>query len=65
MIPSSTFVASPRPAFFITFFLYRHYRHPIAILREFFESAASKTAPVSRDGPIIRCKTIFGGSLTT
>jgi hypothetical protein len=32
-------------------------------VREFTDSAASRTATVSRDGPIIRRKTIFGGSL--
>jgi hypothetical protein len=51
--------------FFITFFLYRPHRHPIAIVQEFTDSTASKTASVSRDGPKIRRKTIFGGSLTT
>jgi len=51
--------------FFITFLLYRPHRHPIAIVQEFTDSTASKTAPVSRDGPKIRRKTIFGGSLTT
>src|SRR5258708_13574662 len=50
---------------FITFFLYRPHRHQIAILQQFPDSAASKIAPVSRDGPNIRRKTIFGGSLTS
>src|SRR6266852_69277 len=50
-----------RPAFFITFFSYRPHRHRIAIVQEFTDSTASKTVPVSRDGPKIRRKTIFGG----
>jgi hypothetical protein len=56
--------AAPRP-FFITFLLCGHHRHRIAILQSFPDSAASRTASVSRYGPIIRRKTIFGGSLTT
>jgi hypothetical protein len=46
--------------FIITFFLYRHHRHVIAIVSEFPDSAISKTVPASRDGPNIRRKTIFG-----
>src|SRR6266849_8604493 len=53
------------PAFFITFFLYGPHRHTIPIVGEFPESATSRTAPVSTDGPILRRKTIFGGSLTS
>src|SRR5260370_37662989 len=53
------------PAFFITFFSYGPHRHPTATFAIIPESAASRTAPVSRDGPIIRRKTISGGSLTT
>src|SRR6266853_2017524 len=53
------------PALFITFFSYGPHRHRIAIVQQFPDSAASKTAPVSRDGPKIRRKTIFGGSLTS
>jgi hypothetical protein len=36
--------------FFITFLLYAHHRHPTSTLRKFFESAASRSVPVSRDG---------------
>jgi hypothetical protein len=65
--PLSRQIRNPNsaPTFFITFFLYRHHRHSIAIVREFPDSAALRSAPVSRDGPIIRRKTIFGGSLTS
>jgi hypothetical protein len=45
--------------FFIAFFLHRT-QTPVGIA-QFPDSAASKTAP--RDGPKIRRKTIFGGSL--
>jgi len=49
------------PLLFITFFLYRPHRHKIGIVSEFTDSTASRTVPVSRDGPKIRRKTIFGG----